>query len=87
MDVEALMYPLINQFVNLTVIMVSLGVIFVILSYIIGSLIVFVKNFRYRLTFDGELLTVKYGLLTVKKRTVPITRIQALKEEETLLEE
>lgn len=84
MDVEALINPLINQFVNLTVIMVSLGVIFVILSYIIGSLIVFVKNFRYQLTFDGELLTVKYGLLTVKKRTVPITRIQALKEEETL---
>ncbi|HBV04945.1 MULTISPECIES: PH domain-containing protein [Mammaliicoccus] len=84
MDVEALIDPLINQFVNLTVIMVSLGVIFVILSYIIGSLIVFVKNFRYQLTFDGELLTVKYGLLTVKKRTVPITRIQALKEEETL---
>ncbi|MFU1789851.1 PH domain-containing protein [Mammaliicoccus sciuri] len=47
-------------------------------------LIVFIKNYKYQLTFDEELLTVKYGLLTVQKRTVPIRRIQALKEEESI---
>ncbi len=83
-DIEDYISPLINQVVNLTFVIISIVLVFIILSYIIGSLIVFIKNYKYQLTFDEELLTVKYGLLTVQKRTVPIRRIQALKEEESI---
>ncbi|HCN61077.1 MULTISPECIES: PH domain-containing protein [Mammaliicoccus] len=83
-DIEDYISPLINQVMNLTFVIISIVVVFIMMSYIIGSLIVFIKNYKYQLTFDGELLTVKYGLLTVQKRTVPIKRIQALQEEESL---
>ncbi|WP_192977948.1 PH domain-containing protein [Mammaliicoccus vitulinus] len=83
-DVEDYISPLLNQIVNLTFVIISFVILFIFISYIIGSLIVFIRNYKYQLTFDGELLTVKYGLLTVQKRTVPIRRIQALKEEESL---
>ncbi|PNZ78951.1 PH domain-containing protein [Mammaliicoccus stepanovicii] len=83
-DVSGYITPLIDKVINLTTAIIFIGLIGLILSYIIGSFIVFIKNYKYQLTFDGELLVVKYGLFTVQKRTVPIKRIQALKEEQSL---
>lgn len=84
LDIGKIISPLFEQVVNFATVMIILSFIFILLSYIIGSLIVFIRYYKYNLTFDGELLTIKYGLFTVKKRSIPIKRIQALKEEESL---
>lgn len=84
-DIEDYVSPLMKTVTNLTIAIIMIVIIFILISYIIGSFIVFIRNYKYQLTFDGELLTVKYGLFNVQKRTVPIKRIQALKEDESIL--
>lgn len=56
-----------------------------IASYIIGTLIVIVRNFNYTVTKHGNQLNIKYGLFNVKNITVPTDRVQAVVEKQSFL--
>lgn len=84
-DVDEYIGTVLESFMNVTSIILIVAAFFFLISYIIGSLIVYIRNYNYTLTFDGELLFIKYGLFTVQNKTVPIKKIQALKEEQSLI--
>ncbi|UXR75757.1 MULTISPECIES: PH domain-containing protein [unclassified Staphylococcus] len=73
---------LINNAVMITVIFAT---IFILISYIIGIVITFFRYYNYTLKRQGDYLTIRYGLLNVKKVTVPLTRIQAVIEHKSYL--
>ncbi|PHK48591.1 PH domain-containing protein [Staphylococcus edaphicus] len=57
----------------------------VIVSYVVGTLIVIVRNFNYTVTKNGNQLNIKYGLFNVKSITVPTDRVQAVVEKQSFL--
>lgn len=57
-----------------------------IISYIVGVLINFIRYFGYTLRRKGELLNIRYGLLSVRHVTVPISKIQAVVEEQSFIQ-
>ncbi|PNZ27751.1 hypothetical protein CD122_05910 [Staphylococcus rostri] len=56
-----------------------------LLSYLIGIVITFTRYYNYTLKRKGDYLTIRYGLLNVKKVTVPLKRIQAVIEHKSFL--
>ncbi|KRG09563.1 PH domain-containing protein [Staphylococcus sp. NAM3COL9] len=57
----------------------------VIVSYILGTLIVIIKNYNYTVTQNDNQLNIRYGLFNVKSITVPTDRVQAVVEKQSLL--
>ncbi|WP_436861936.1 PH domain-containing protein [Staphylococcus caeli] len=57
----------------------------VLISYIVGTLIVIIRNFNYTVTKNGNQLNIKYGLFNVKSITVPTNRVQAVVEKQSFL--
>ncbi|NWK84815.1 PH domain-containing protein [Staphylococcus sp. GSSP0090] len=56
-----------------------------IASYVIGTLIVIIRNFNYTVTKQGNQLNINYGLFNVKSITVPTDRVQAVVEKQSFL--
>ncbi len=52
------------------------SLVFVIIGYIIGTIIIMVRNYDYTLKQSGEDLTVEYGLFSKKNKSVNINRVQ-----------
>ena len=52
------------------------SMIFVIIGYIIGTVIIMVRNYNYTLKQSGDDLTVEYGLFSKKNKSVNINRVQ-----------
>ncbi|EKU47134.1 PH domain-containing protein [Staphylococcus massiliensis] len=59
--------------------------VIIIASYVLGSMITFVRYFRFRLRRDDTHLFVKYGLFKVRQVTVPLERLQAVKVERSFI--
>lgn len=49
---------------------------FVIIGYIIGTIIIMIRNYDYTLKQSGDDLTVEYGLFSKKNKSVNINRVQ-----------
>ena len=60
--------------VVLAVVLASL--IFVVIGYIVGTTIIMVRNYDYTLKRRGDDLSIEYGLLSKKKKSVNINRVQ-----------
>ncbi|MCS4487059.1 PH domain-containing protein [Staphylococcus americanisciuri] len=73
---------LVNKAFLVTLIIIS---IIVLLSYLFGIIITIVRYYNYTLKRQGDYLTIRYGLLNVKKVTVPLKRIQAVIETKSFL--
>lgn len=52
------------------------SLIFVIIGYVIGTVIIMVRNYDYTLKQSGDDLTVEYGLFSKKNKSVNINRVQ-----------
>ncbi|MEK4561373.1 PH domain-containing protein [Staphylococcus sp. FSL K6-3157] len=57
----------------------------IIASYILGTLIVIIKNYNYTVTQNDNQLNIRYGLFNVKSITVPTDRVQAVVERQSFL--
>ncbi|MFQ3871917.1 PH domain-containing protein [Staphylococcus parequorum] len=57
----------------------------VVASYILGTLIVIIKNYNYTVTQNDNQLNIRYGLFNVKSITVPTDRVQAVVEKQSFL--
>ncbi|PTE74912.1 hypothetical protein BUY85_13975, partial [Staphylococcus equorum] len=57
----------------------------IIASYILGTLIVIIKNYNYIVTQNDNQLNIRYGLFNVKSITVPTDRVQAVVERQSFL--
>ncbi|UXR77844.1 PH domain-containing protein [Staphylococcus sp. IVB6227] len=73
---------IVNSAVLITTVIVATGII---ISYLVGILITFFRYYNYTLKRQGDYLTIRYGLLNVKKVTVPLKRIQAVIEHKSYL--
>lgn len=60
--------------------------VLLLISYIIGIVINFVRYFGFMLYRNGDLLTVRYGLLSVKNMTVPLSRVQSIIEKQSFIQ-
>lgn len=67
------------------VIVLLIAALTLIISYIIGTLIVFIRYYNYTLSAHNDQLTIKYGLLNVKNITVPTNRVQAILEKQSFV--
>ncbi|MDG0843916.1 PH domain-containing protein [Staphylococcus equorum] len=67
------------------VIMLIMIAAIVIASYILGTLIVIIKNYNYTVTQNENQLNIRYGLFNVKSITVPTDRVQAVVEKQSFL--
>lgn len=56
-----------------------------ILSYIIGIVITMIKFYGFRLHRHGDYLRIQFGLLNIRRMTIPITRIQAVVEDRSFI--
>lgn len=52
------------------------SLVFVIIGYLIGTVIIMVRNYDYTLKQSGDDLTVEYGLFSKKNKSVNINRVQ-----------
>lgn len=52
------------------------SLVFVIFGYLIGTVIIMVRNYDYTLKQSGDDLTVEYGLFSKKNKSVNINRVQ-----------
>lgn len=52
------------------------SMVFVIIGYVIGTVIIMVRNYDYTLKQSGDDLTVEYGLFSKKNKSVNINRVQ-----------
>lgn len=55
---------------------IAASLIFVIIGYIIGTVIIMIRNYDYTLKHSGDDLTVEYGLFSKKNKSVNINRVQ-----------
>lgn len=69
--------------VVLAVVLASL--IFVVIGYIIGTTIIMVRNYDYTLKRRGDDLSIEYGLLSKKNKSVNINRVQNVVISDSLL--
>ncbi|MCI8279366.1 MAG: PH domain-containing protein [Staphylococcus xylosus] len=67
------------------VIVLMMVAMVVAISYIVGTLIVIIRNFNYTVTQNENQLNIKYGLFNVKSITVPTDRVQAIVEKQSFL--
>ncbi|PTH32871.1 hypothetical protein BU592_08105 [Staphylococcus arlettae] len=67
------------------VIVSLLVAIILIISYVIGTLIVFIRYYNYTLSAHNDQLTIRYGLFNVKNITVPTNRVQAILEKQSFV--
>lgn len=65
------------------VIVLMMVAMVVAISYIVGTLIVIIRNFNYTVTQNENQLNIKYGLFNVKSITVPTDRVQAIVEKQS----
>ncbi|WP_278926770.1 PH domain-containing protein [Staphylococcus auricularis] len=70
---------------SVTLVVIATLMIGILISYIVGTLIVIVRNFNYTVDQSGNHLYISYGLLTVKHITVPVDRMQAIVENQSFL--
>lgn len=70
-----------------SVLTIVIGVIIftLILSYIIGTVITIIRYYDYQVVQENSQLKISYGLLNVKKVTVPTNRVQAVLEKQSFL--
>ncbi|MBI5975492.1 PH domain-containing protein [Staphylococcus canis] len=72
-----------HMMIDTTIILIIIGLI---LSYGLGVVINFIRYFGFSLTRNGDLLHVRYGLFNVKQMTVPLSRIQAVFEKQSVIQ-
>lgn len=61
------------------------SLIFVLIGYIIGTIIIMIRNYDYTLKQSGDDLTVDYGLISKKNKSVNINRVQNVIISDSLL--
>ncbi|PTH58195.1 PH domain-containing protein [Staphylococcus agnetis] len=59
--------------------------IILVVSYIIGVIITMIKYYGFTLHRHGDYLHMKFGLLNIRRMTIPITRIQAVVEDRSFI--
>lgn len=64
---------------------IILVLVFLVLCYIIGTGIEFVRHYGFTLSQTGHQLKIRYGLISVKSVTVPTNRVQAVEEKQSYL--
>lgn len=68
-----------------TVLALIIIMFFLIVSYIIGTIVTLIKYYGYKVTQVTHQLKIEYGLFNKKKITVPTDRVQAVVERQSLL--
>lgn len=59
--------------------------VMIVASYVIGTMIVIIKNYNYTVIQNDNQLNIRYGLFNVKSITVPTDRVQAVVEKQSFL--
>ncbi|MCO4329405.1 PH domain-containing protein [Staphylococcus hyicus] len=57
----------------------------IVLSYIIGVIITMIKFYGFTLHRRDDYLHIKFGLLNIRRMTIPITRVQAVVEDRSFI--
>lgn len=84
-NVDKYLDPIAKQVANDVVFLVLIGIVLVIFSYIIGIFITALKYYHYELSYDGERLKIKHGLLERKEQIVIVKQIQSISERKSFL--
>ncbi|AKL92366.1 putative membrane protein [Staphylococcus capitis] len=66
-------------------IIIAIVVVVLIMSYIIGTCLAFIRYYGYKVTQQGHQLKIQYGLFTKKNVTVPTNRLQGVLEHQSYL--
>ncbi|PTH10592.1 hypothetical protein BU626_06410, partial [Staphylococcus capitis] len=66
-------------------IIIAIVVVVLIMSYIIGTCLAFIRYYGYKVTQQGHQLKIQYGLFTKKNVTVPTNRLQGVLEHQSYI--
>lgn len=66
------------------IVLMMIGIVLLI-SYIIGTVIVIIKNFNYTVVESDNQLNIRYGLFNIKNISVPIERVQGVVERQSFI--
>ncbi|MFC3899274.1 PH domain-containing protein [Aliicoccus persicus] len=79
-------FDVFENFISMPILAISVAsILFVIFAYVMGTILLAVKYYDYKLYKRGEDLMVEYGLLEKKHQSVNINRVQGIVIEDSII--
>lgn len=70
---------------DLAIFIIQLFIVMYIISFVLSVIVTFVRYYNFKIYEENNKLNIQYGLISLKKYTLPIKNIQAIKLKQTII--